>query len=56
MGMPHPISVIWKFGDNGLPAMPFSQHHIDPAHIEAMRAAYHRVCDILQLNGDADDP
>ena len=35
--------------------MPFSKH-IDPEHIEAMRAAFHRVCDVLQLNCDADDP
>jgi hypothetical protein len=36
--------------------MPFSKHNIDPEHIEAMRAAFHRVCDVLQLNCDADDP
>jgi hypothetical protein len=36
--------------------MPFSKDNIDPEHIEAMRAAFHRVCDILQLNCDADDP
>ena len=36
--------------------MPFSKYNIDPEHIEAMRAAFHRVCDILQLNCDADDP
>jgi hypothetical protein len=36
--------------------MPFSKHHIDPAHIEAMRAAFQRVCDILQLKCDKDDP
>jgi hypothetical protein len=35
--------------------MPFSKH-IDPEHIEAMRAAFHRVCDVLQLNCDTDDP
>ena len=37
-------------------AMPFSKHDIDPEHIEAMRAAFRRVCDILQLNCEADDP
>ena len=37
-------------------AMPFSKHDIDPEHIEAMRAAFHRVCDALQLNCHADDP
>jgi hypothetical protein len=37
-------------------AMPFSKYNIDPEHIEAMRAAFHWVCDILQLNSDADDP
>jgi hypothetical protein len=36
--------------------MPFSKHNIDPEHIEAMRAAFHRVCDILHLNCNADDP
>jgi hypothetical protein len=36
--------------------MPFSQHNIDPQHIEALRAAFRRVCDILQLNCEADDP
>jgi hypothetical protein len=36
--------------------MPFSKYNIDPEHIEAMRAAFHRVCGILQLNCDADDP
>ena len=32
------------------------KYNIDPEHIEAMRAAFHRVCGILQLNCDADDP
>jgi hypothetical protein len=36
--------------------MPFSKHHIDPAHIEAMRAAFKKVCDTLLLKCDADDP
>jgi hypothetical protein len=36
--------------------MPFSKHHIDPAHIEAMRAAFNRVCDALLLRCDRDDP
>jgi hypothetical protein len=36
--------------------MPFSKHHIDPAHIEAMRSAFHKVCDALLLKGDVDDP
>jgi hypothetical protein len=36
--------------------MPFSQHHLDPAHIEAMRAAFQKVCDALLLNCDVDDP
>jgi hypothetical protein len=36
--------------------MPFSKHSIDPEYIEAMRAAFHRVCDALQLNCHADDP
>jgi hypothetical protein len=36
--------------------MPFRKHTIDPAHIEAMRSAFHTVCDALLLKGDADDP
>jgi hypothetical protein len=36
--------------------MPFSKYNIDPEHIEAMRAPFHWVCDILQLNCAADDP
>jgi hypothetical protein len=36
--------------------MPFRKHFVEPEHMEAMRAAFHRVCDILQLNSDADDP
>jgi hypothetical protein len=37
-------------------AMPFSKHYVDPLHIEAMRAAFYKVCDALLLNGDVDDP
>ena len=36
--------------------MPFSKHQIDPAHIEAMRSAYHKVCDALQLSCEVEDP
>jgi len=36
--------------------MPFSKHPIDPAHIEAMRSAFHKVCDALELKGEVDDP
>jgi hypothetical protein len=36
--------------------MPFSKHHIDPAHIETMRAAFRKVCDTLLLKCDRDDP
>jgi hypothetical protein len=32
------------------------KYNIDPEHIEAMRAAFHRLCGILQLDGDPDDP
>ena len=35
--------------------MPFTKHHLDPAHIEAMRSAFHKVCDALSLKGDVDD-
>jgi hypothetical protein len=37
-------------------AMPFSKFTVDPGHIEAMRAAFRRVCDILQLDCGRDDP
>jgi hypothetical protein len=36
--------------------MPFSKYTIDPEHIEAMRAAFYRVCDALLLKGEVDDP
>jgi hypothetical protein len=35
--------------------MPLSKF-IEHEHIEAMRTAFHRVCDALLLNGDVDDP
>jgi hypothetical protein len=34
--------------------MPFSKYIVDPAHIEAMRAAFYRASKALQPNG-ADD-
>jgi hypothetical protein len=37
-------------------AMPFSKFDVDPRHIEAMRAAFRRVCDLLQLDCGRDDP
>jgi hypothetical protein len=36
--------------------MPFSKFNGDPQLLEAMRAAFDRVCDVLQLNGDREDP
>ncbi len=36
--------------------MPFSKYDIKPDHIEAMRAAFYKVCDALLLNGNVDDP
>ena len=36
--------------------MPFSNHQIDPAHIEAMRSAFEKVCDALLLKCDVEDP
>ena len=36
--------------------MPFSQYQIDPAHIEAMRSAFKKVCEALMLRCDKDDP
>jgi hypothetical protein len=37
-------------------AMPFSKCNVDVEHIEAMRAAFQRVCDVLRVNGDTEDP
>jgi hypothetical protein len=36
--------------------MPFSKYNTDPERIEAMRAAFHGVCDALLLKGEVDDP
>jgi hypothetical protein len=36
--------------------MPFSKHYVDPAHMEAMRAAFNKVCDVLQLACVKEDP
>ena len=36
--------------------MPFSKYDIDPEHVEAMRAAFHRICDVLQLDCGREDP
>jgi hypothetical protein len=36
--------------------MPFSKYDIDNEHIEAMRAAFRRVCDVLQLDWHREDP
>ena len=36
--------------------MRFAKYDVDPAHIEAMRSAFRRVCDVLQLRCDANDP
>jgi hypothetical protein len=44
------------FRGRGEIAMPFSKHQIDPTHIEAMRAAFKKVCDTLLLKCDVDDP
>ena len=36
--------------------MPFSKHHVEPGHMEAMRGAFYKVCDALLLKGDVEDP
>ena len=36
--------------------MSFSQYHVEPAHIEVMRSAFHRVCEVLLLKCDKEDP
>jgi hypothetical protein len=41
----------WKVSTNAFREAPF-----DPAQIEAMRSAFHKVCDALMLRCDGDDP
>jgi hypothetical protein len=36
--------------------MPFPRYDVDPEMMEAMRAAFYRVCDVLQLSCDREDP
>jgi hypothetical protein len=36
--------------------MPFSNSTCEPDLMEAMRAAFYRVCDVLQLSCDREDP
>ena len=36
--------------------MPFSSSTVDPSLMDAMRAAFNRVCDVLQLSCDREDP
>ena len=36
--------------------MPFSSHRVEPGLMEAMRAAFYKVCDALLLKGDVEDP
>jgi hypothetical protein len=36
--------------------MPFSKYTCEPDLMEAMRAAFYRVCDVLQLSCDREDP
>jgi hypothetical protein len=37
-------------------AMPFSKYTREPDLMEAMRAAFYRVCDVLQLSCNREDP
>jgi hypothetical protein len=37
-------------------AMPFSKFNMESERIEAMRVAFRRVCDVLHLNGNTEDP
>jgi hypothetical protein len=36
--------------------MPFSEYTCEPDLMKAMRAAFYRVCDVLQLSCDREDP
>jgi hypothetical protein len=45
-----------RHGRNGAAIMPFSNYVVDPAHIEAMRSAFRKVCDVLQLDSKQGEP
>jgi hypothetical protein len=36
--------------------MPFRNYSVSPDLMEAMRAAFYRVCEVLQLSCDVEDP
>jgi hypothetical protein len=36
--------------------MPFRNYSVSPDLMEAMRAAFYPVCDVLQLSCDVEDP
>jgi hypothetical protein len=36
--------------------MPFRNYSVGPDLMEAMRAAFYRACDVLQLSCDVEDP
>jgi hypothetical protein len=36
--------------------MPFSKIRIDPSHLPAMRSAFEKICQMLGLRCEADDP
>jgi hypothetical protein len=44
------------FERDTVPPGPFSQYQVDPAHIEAMHSAFHKVCEALVLKCDKEDP
>ncbi len=44
------------FERDTVPPGPFSQYQVDPAHIEAMHSAFHRVCEALLLKCDKEAP
>jgi hypothetical protein len=47
----------WKHEHVMGAAMPFSRYKIaDSGLMEAMRAAFHQVCEVLQLSCDREDP
>jgi hypothetical protein len=35
--------------------MPFAKYDVDPAHIEAMRLAFRKVCDALRISCEPGD-
>jgi hypothetical protein len=48
---------MWGAGQRGVAtSMPFRNYSVSPDLMEAMRTAFYRVCEVLQLSCDVEDP